>query len=64
VTGFGKILDDLNRAGVRNVLIGGIALISHGVVRAACDVDVILAPEPENLGHLRDLIANWHATSG
>jgi hypothetical protein len=30
VSGFGKILDDLNRAGVRYVLIGGIALIRHG----------------------------------
>jgi predicted nucleotidyltransferase len=62
VTGFGKILDDLNRAGVRYVLIGGIALIRHGVVRATRDVDVILAPELENLEHLRALIANWQAT--
>ena len=62
VTGFGKILNDLNRAGVRYVLIGGIALIRHGVVRATRDVDVILAPEPENLENLRTLIANWRAT--
>jgi hypothetical protein len=27
MSGFGRILDDLNRAGVRYVLIGGIALI-------------------------------------
>ena len=47
--GFGQILDDLNHAGVRYVLVGGIALIRHGVVRATRDVDVILAPEPENL---------------
>lgn len=62
MTGFGEILDDLNRAGVRYVLIGGIALIRHGVVRATRDVDVILAPESENLERLRALIENWHAT--
>jgi hypothetical protein len=28
MSGFGQILDDLNRAGVRYVLIGGIALIA------------------------------------
>jgi hypothetical protein len=32
------------------------------VVRATRAVDVILAPESENLKHLRALIANWHAT--
>lgn len=30
MTGFGQILSDLNRAGVRYVLVGGIALIRHG----------------------------------
>jgi hypothetical protein len=62
VSGFGALLDDLNRAGVRYVLIGGIALIRHGVVRATRDVDAILAPEPENLERLRTLIAVWPAT--
>lgn len=62
MSGFGQILDDLNRAGVRYVLIGGIALIRHGVVRATRDVDVVLAPEVENLERLRALIAEWPAT--
>jgi|HubBroStandDraft_4_1064222.scaffolds.fasta_scaffold06083_4 hypothetical protein len=62
MSGFGQILDDLNRAGVRYVLIGGIALIRHGVVRATRDVDVILAPETENLKRLRALIVEWPAT--
>jgi hypothetical protein len=35
MTGFGRILADLNRAGIRYVLIGGIALIRHGVARDA-----------------------------
>jgi predicted nucleotidyltransferase len=62
VSGFGRILDDLNRAGIRYVVIGGIALISHGVVRATRDVDVLLAPEAENMKRLSDLIARWGAT--
>lgn len=62
MSGFGRILEDLNRAGVRYVLIGGIALIRHGVVRATRDVDVVLAPELENLKRLQSLIAEWPAT--
>jgi predicted nucleotidyltransferase len=62
VSGFGNILEDLNRVGVRYVLIGGIALIRHGVVRATRDVDAILAPEPENLDRVRKLIVEWPAT--
>ena len=62
MSGFGSILEDLNHAGVRYVLIGGIALIRHGVVRATRDVDAILAPEPENLDRVRELIAEWPAT--
>lgn len=62
MSGFGQILGDLNRVGVRYVLIGGIALIRHGVVRATRDVDVVLASEPENLERLRALIVEWPAT--
>jgi hypothetical protein len=39
------------------VLISGIALIRHGVVRATADVDAVLDPSEENLGRLRELIA-------
>jgi len=62
VTGFGRILEDLNRAGVRYVLIGGIALIRHGVVRATRDVDAVVAPGSDNIERLRGLIAEWGAT--
>lgn len=62
MTGFGRILDDLNRAGVRYVLVGGIALIRHGVVRATRDVDAMLAPEQDNVERVRVLIAEWGAT--
>jgi predicted nucleotidyltransferase len=62
VSDFKRILADLNDAGVRYVLIGGIALIRHGVVRATRDVDAVIAPEPENLERVRSLIAAWPAT--
>lgn len=62
MTGFGRILDDLNRAGVRYVLVGGIALIRHGVVRATRDIDAVFDPAPENVDRIRSLVGRWDAT--
>lgn len=62
MTGFGRILHDLNEAGIRYVLIGGIALIRHGVVRATRDIDAVFDPAPENVDRIRALIARWEAT--
>ena len=62
MTGFGRILDDLNRAGVRYVLIGGIALIRHGVVRATRDVDAVFDPDPSNVERIGALVEQWGAT--
>jgi predicted nucleotidyltransferase len=62
LTGFGRILDDLNRAGVRYVLIGGIALIRHGVVRATRDIDAVFDPDPDNVERIRALVDEWGAT--
>ena len=62
MTGFGRILDDLNGAGVRYVLIGGIALIRHGVVRATRDVDAVFDPDPDNVDRIRSLVDRWGAT--
>lgn len=62
MTGFGRILDDLNRAGVRYVLIGGIALIRHGVVRATRDVDAVFDPAPSNVERIGALVERWGAT--
>jgi len=45
VTAFGSLLDDLNQAGVRYVLVGGIAVIRHGVVRGTRDIDAVFAPD-------------------
>ncbi len=61
-SGFGKLLADLNRAEIGYVVIGGIAVIRHGVVRATRDVDVMLAPTEGSRAALRDLVDDWGAT--
>jgi predicted nucleotidyltransferase len=62
VSGFGQILDDLNEAEVEYVLIGGIAMIRHGVVRATRDIDAVFDPTEENVSRIRELIERWKAT--
>lgn len=62
MTGFARILEDLNEAEVRYVLIGGIALIRHGVVRATRDIDAVFDPDPENVRRINSLVSKWGAT--
>ena len=62
MTGFARILEDLNEAEVRYVLIGGIALIRHGVVRATRDIDAVFDPDPKNVGRIESLVSRWGAT--
>ncbi|HEX2266274.1 MAG TPA: DUF6036 family nucleotidyltransferase [Solirubrobacterales bacterium] len=62
MSGFGRILEDLNEAGVRYVLVGGIALIRHGVVRATRDVDAVFDPDPDNVRKIQALVNKWQAT--
>jgi predicted nucleotidyltransferase len=46
------ILAELAREGVDFLVIGGVAVGYHGHVRATKDVDVVPAPDPENLERL------------
>lgn len=46
---FDEILRRLVAAGAEFVLIGGLALGARGVVRATKDIDIVVAPNPENL---------------
>lgn len=62
MTGFGRILADLNQEGVRYVLTGGIAVIRHGFVRATRDVDAIVAQDEANMESIRILVDRWRAT--
>lgn len=43
----------LNREGARYLLIGGFAVILHGLVRTTKDVDLLVDPSPENLQALK-----------
>lgn len=48
MTGPGRLLAILTEGGVRFVLVGGFAVIAHGVARATLDVDVVVEPAPES----------------
>lgn len=60
MTDFGRLLADLNEAAIHYVVIGGIALIRHGVVRATRDVDIVIATS--DIDRLRSLVERWQAT--
>jgi predicted nucleotidyltransferase len=60
---FAAALRDLNEAEIRFVVVGGLAVIRHGAVRATKDVDVAVAMDPENLLRLAGLIERWQATN-
>lgn len=62
MTGFARLLGDLNRAGVRYVVVGGIAVIRHGVVRATKDLDVVVAADEDTAKRLSGLCIEWQAT--
>lgn len=46
------ILGELAQEGVEFLIIGGVAVGFHGYVRATKDVDVVPAPDPQNLAKL------------
>ena len=62
MTDFGRLLADLNEAGIEYVVVGGIAMIGHGVVRATRDVDVVVRPDDQTAAALKELIGTWQAT--
>ena len=44
-----EICDALNRAGVRYLIVGGVAVALHGVARMTFDIDIIIGLTAENL---------------
>ncbi|HUR83869.1 MAG TPA: DUF6036 family nucleotidyltransferase [Solirubrobacteraceae bacterium] len=60
---FAAALRDLNAAGIRYVIVGGLAVIRHGAVRATKDVDAAVAMDGDNLARLERLVERWHATN-
>lgn len=54
---FWALLRVLSEHGVEFVLIGGFAVSLHGYVRTTKDVDIVPAPDPENLSRLWDAVS-------
>ena len=46
------VVEALNAAGVRYVVVGGLAVGAHGVVRATRDLDLVPDPTPANMESL------------
>jgi hypothetical protein len=51
-----ELLRRLGDAGIDHVLIGGLAVNAHGVIRATQDVDICPDPDPANLRRLASLL--------
>jgi hypothetical protein len=55
-----RILNALGEHQVEYILVGGAALNVHGLVRATQDVDLFIAPSPENVDRLKSALrALW-----
>jgi hypothetical protein len=55
-----RVIASLNQAGVDYIVVGGVALNLHGLVRATEDLDLFVRPDPENVERLRRaLSAVW-----
>lgn len=56
---FERLLVELSRAEVRYLVVGGIACVLNGFVRATEDVDLLVDTEPDNLRRLLDVLARF-----
>jgi predicted nucleotidyltransferase len=63
---FDELLRRLAAAGVEFVVVGGLAVNAWGVVRGTKDVDVVVAPAPENLKRMAEVAvaAGGHVQQG
>jgi predicted nucleotidyltransferase len=63
---FDELLRRLVAADARFVVVGGLALGAWGVVRGTKDVDLVVAPEPENLKRVAEVAvaAGGHVQQG
>lgn len=53
--------EGLVRAGVRFVVIGGVAATAQGSVRITEDLDICYDPTPDSAGRLARLLSDWNA---
>ena len=54
-----EVVQALSRAGVRFIIIGGVAATIHGSARLTEDLDVVYDREPDNLARLADALAPY-----
>ena len=57
----GELLRRLAASEIDYVVIGGFAVIAHGVIRATDDLDIVPSPDRENLGRLAALLGDLEA---
>lgn len=55
------LLRALQAGGIRHVVIGGFAVNAHGVIRPSKDLDIVPAPDAENLQRLARVLEDLHA---
>lgn len=53
---FLSVLEALDKKGVEYILIGGVAVILHGIERLTSDIDIFVKMEAENIARLRDAL--------
>jgi predicted nucleotidyltransferase len=58
---FTDVIAGLADAGVRFVVIGGVAAGVQGATRATFDLDICYDPTPANVAKLARVLATWHA---
>jgi hypothetical protein len=51
-----RVIASLNEARVDYVVVGGVAMNLHGLVRATEDLDLFVRPDPANIGRLKDAL--------
>lgn len=56
---FLKICNALNEEGVKYVIVGGWAVILHGLARATIDIDIIIDGEEENIKCLKKALVKF-----
>ena len=50
---FLSLLESLEEEGVEYIIVGGVALNLHGLIRATEDIDLFVRPEPDNIEKLK-----------
>jgi hypothetical protein len=61
-TDFRRLVEALAGASVDFVVIGGVAVVAHGYVRATLDLDICYSRDPLNLERLARALAPLHVT--